>query len=1135
MMDTEDQRKTHTPGHESHGVHLCHKCGWPFPNPHPSAKHRRAHKKICGTIEGYKLCSSEEQSRSNGSDDGHGSDDDKKSPGPEVLNIGNKEKDDSGIGDKLNRSEDEVFSDAVADFSDSQGVKESLQEGSLDSSTSVERDGKDDPKFSGSSKDSDFNDAVESQLTFESKDGCQNQHTKILQGERVEEENLPELQDQLSGSTATPLADSIADLRAEESAVVHSKDIFGLSTESHPSKPEAVPDLLPENTVNAGENVTDCNMRSAVLDTISEGKDEVNLIVSDSTTFGLSSESRPEKAEAMPDVLPENDIQAGENVTDFSLTSAALDTNSKGKDKIRSDQDEDVIIAPSDAVVGETCEGGSKMAVKDAMNVGSSTVSDPHKAEVMPDVLPENKIYADENVRDCVFTSELGTSLKGKDEIKTDVEEVEIIVPSDTGVGENEDDSAISVRDAVNLDPQVAGGAVNLKEKDSAEFPSVLGQDDSPLGSNSVVITNASICDVQLESAHVQFSNSSDAQTLLEKEEENTNSNILPTSVDRTEVSPSQGEYEDLERVLSRDFSGLDLSDQNNEVTEENSFTFNPSQLTWKNYASPDGHVIDSLGIMNKELVKSEPVAEEMHIEEHTEVSPDKLTIEGSQMSEEIDLSLNERNESNMVHFSVEQGPVDVENSQQISLESISVPSLNESLGNKSFGAETSETSVISIDNTSHHEETKIIGVAVNGMDEGANLEDDLNQTDMLLEVNQSSDLSKNGHAGEIDKTTRDLCGEPASNQEKRPVISDYVIDEPTRKSMVIECKDIDPKSETQEDVREHEECNKSVGTSSESHPAQDEGLLLKATEDVGKHSSLPTINSEPAAQNDSSVKHDQGGQPGKEISGVSATPVQDQSGNDMVKHISSGIDASVYSSSRCDSLEANWGSVSVLSMQSDAHAIIDTETSPSTEVGKSNLINSNATSEKQPSGKSEMFEAPSFMTLVEPRDAASHKAPASEDQKGKNSSSSLQAGWFTSQTQVMNESQARNKNEEIIAKVTNWSTPKEHTPLKSLLGEAAHSHSPSSPKLEENLASRKNGKLPQNNGSGLTTVNSILGPESPSAQALINDAAKEWNSPARYPAEMKREKRKAKSRPYWIQLVCCSSVDLQRRQKTAI
>ena len=221
--------------------------------------------------------------------------------------------------------------------------------------------------------------------------------------------------------------------------------------------------------------------------------------------------------------------------------------------------------------------------------------------------------------------------------------------------------------------------------------------------------------------------------------------------------------------------------------------------------------------------------------------------------------------------------------------------------------------------------------------------------------------------------------------------------------------------------------------------------------------------------------------------------------------------------------------------MQSDAPAIIDAETLPSTgleastEAGKSNLNNPKAASERQQSGKSEMFEAPSFMTLVEP----SHKVPASEGQKGKNpqqSSSNLQAGWFPSLTQVTNESQGRNKNEEIIAKVTSWSTSKEHTPLKSLLGEAAHSYKPTSPKLEENSVNRKNGKVPESNGSGLTTVNSILGPESPAAQGLTGDAAREWNSPARYPAEMKREKRKVKSRPYWIQLVCCSSVDLHRR-----
>jgi len=67
-------------GHESHGVYVCHKCGWPFPNPHPSARHRRAHKKICGTLEGYKFVDSEETPLSALSDDDHGSDEDPKTP-----------------------------------------------------------------------------------------------------------------------------------------------------------------------------------------------------------------------------------------------------------------------------------------------------------------------------------------------------------------------------------------------------------------------------------------------------------------------------------------------------------------------------------------------------------------------------------------------------------------------------------------------------------------------------------------------------------------------------------------------------------------------------------------------------------------------------------------------------------------------------------------------------------------------------------------------------------------------------------------------------------------------------------------------------------------------------------------------
>lgn len=57
-MDTEDLVKPYIGG-KSNGAHVCTKCGWNYPNPHPSAKNRRAHKKICGTIKGFEILDSE--------------------------------------------------------------------------------------------------------------------------------------------------------------------------------------------------------------------------------------------------------------------------------------------------------------------------------------------------------------------------------------------------------------------------------------------------------------------------------------------------------------------------------------------------------------------------------------------------------------------------------------------------------------------------------------------------------------------------------------------------------------------------------------------------------------------------------------------------------------------------------------------------------------------------------------------------------------------------------------------------------------------------------------------------------------------------------------------------------------------
>ncbi|KAL9162214.1 hypothetical protein ABFS82_07G074700 [Erythranthe guttata] len=113
-----------------HEVHICSRCKWPFPNPHPSAKHRRAHKRVCGTVEGYKLIHSEEEHdrHLSISDDEHASDSENHTPSPNLVK---KKAEDfasgEGAGAKSNRSEDDVFSDAVTEFSDS-GISPSLVE-----------------------------------------------------------------------------------------------------------------------------------------------------------------------------------------------------------------------------------------------------------------------------------------------------------------------------------------------------------------------------------------------------------------------------------------------------------------------------------------------------------------------------------------------------------------------------------------------------------------------------------------------------------------------------------------------------------------------------------------------------------------------------------------------------------------------------------------------------------------------------------------------------------------------------------------------------------------------------------------------------------------------------------------------
>ncbi|CAF2250726.1 unnamed protein product [Brassica napus] len=118
-MDSQEHNITqHSPGGGK--SHICSKCGWNYPNPHPSAKNRRAHKKICGTIKGFEILGSEQANQNLDLQKGQCLDDEPKIPSPRVV---------ERIGDII--SEEDVFADAVCEFSSSvvsDSVKEKEEE-----------------------------------------------------------------------------------------------------------------------------------------------------------------------------------------------------------------------------------------------------------------------------------------------------------------------------------------------------------------------------------------------------------------------------------------------------------------------------------------------------------------------------------------------------------------------------------------------------------------------------------------------------------------------------------------------------------------------------------------------------------------------------------------------------------------------------------------------------------------------------------------------------------------------------------------------------------------------------------------------------------------------------------------------
>ncbi|XP_040933073.1 uncharacterized protein [Gossypium hirsutum] len=418
--------------------------------------------------------------------------------------------------------------------------------------------------------------------------------------------------------------------------------------------------------------------------------------------------------------------------------------------------------------------------------------------------------------------------------------------------------------------------------------------------------------------------------------------------------------------------------------------------------------------------------------------------------------------------------------------------------------------------------------------DENTGRIDDENYVKKTLTLNEStngSSLSQTNPSSNL-LDVENSASESFSLHHDSPVAAKEANDEYTRALPETEGPHLNRASNSLDDMKESEisrdiklqgECvGKDLMTSAVNNIEGNE--FEKTSQDQLKKDSIHSPSfAEPMGRISGAVDDSHTGKSGVDASGTSTLSLQGEADNGSIKpQLDAPVGDVLKSSSHNDSLAGQWGSVSVSSMQSDNPAAINTEnlsptgSHPLLEPEKANINKPSAVLGEKHFDKSDEFEPPSFMTLVEPGGSNQNVAAASEIQTMQNSQ---HAGWFPSITHAANESQGRKK-EEIIAKVNNWNTM-QHTPLKSLLGEAINETKPKSPNSTK--AAPRDEKITKDNGGMVTKVSSILGPESPEAEP---SNVEKWDSPARYQADIKREKRKIKGRPLWTQFVCCSSAN---------
>lgn len=1020
------------PGHENHGVHVCHKCGWAFPNPHPSAKQRRAHKKVCGKVEGFNLIESEDKSHSRSDSDL--SDDDHKQSKSVMQGSGEKV---SGIvGEGSTRSEGVTSSAAVTELPDTKShhIVEDVAVGTQE--TNANAQGMADAVHHLPA------DAILQPNILASDAQIQNVHA--LESKPHELDNAPHHDHALNSTpdtTGTSALVEKTDLAVKQIQAT-AKDHFILSS-VHPLKPETLADDSRERQkLCSGEDVNS----------------SIPVIDRDADTEGTG-ESTEDKTFSTTLMSPVTEVEIPSELTNVCVLATS---------------DGSSMVAVDDLKIPDT-------KIFHANEKPATELTQQYSLSEISSNTPSGHVEVDalEHMEACVDTSEvLIGSLQSNSRVEVDgtigdnkpfsstLEDVPAGKTSEMNVPLEAEEiltspSAEELENKVHcLDPvvdEVPSGIMPIGSGESADilFTTIQGREDKPkIDEPAGKITSEEF--MVDESGQNEDGNDKGSQAI----------GSLTTTQEQKKKPKID---EPAGKITAEEFS-VDRSGQNEDHNDKGS---------------------QSIGIYASGNTKSDDVvvcsSEIYAIESHFEDNKPTSSLE--------------QGPDGFVHEVLPETPIAPVAGVGIISFAAGAEDLQEILKESDYG----------VVHQGNGADQTLVG---NNHEEGSNdqnssystkitPESEINVTDMKPQFYEDSGINNVDEVAAATHTDTLAGSKGTDTSSISEVLSNNFIDRQKLHNEVTQEFSKEPVAYTSvgPSIVQTEKVIEGIETDNSSLIERDQSCEVFCHTD-----SQNPMPEEPVVVAEESCNQTPFSLVNRKIEDLINGDASED-GNAILKQ---GTSCASDSNSQTDSVEGHCGSVSDATVPSSRYA---SETTPI--LFSEGLKIVDVEPSKEGSATSLLEQSPHHQHCGDNADA--FKSPSAEIQSAQNPQ--RESGSLPSLTSVINESEGRHKNEEIIEKVANWSPGKPHTPLRSFL-------------VDENAEEEQKDSLNARDRSSLKTHenqarDAVVAPAKTIAEVSTELAAmeakeEEWSSPEQMPI-IKREKKKV--RGYWmIPFVCCAS-----------